>query len=444
MAIGISNFETLYQTYYPDSQLPYLLPKNLPLLNMVLGGSTDGQVSGDVIDMPWLAGPATGVSQTFATAQAMAGNAPQSLRPQVRLSQLFKVISILDKDQIQSQGSASYGELMEVTVRGARMDILNKLDYLLHANGTGNRASFTFASATPTVLSLNSTPTGLTGDTFGIALGAPVAETLFEINDQVVITSTNRADGTAPTIVAGPVTVTAVTSLINPVGGQSQSITVSASLAGSLTNSSVYGIALAGDTLGFSTALLNPSIIGLDAFNPYGGPQSGESFLGVNRTVFPTRYAGNWINGSNLNIEQALKRSATMMANSGVEPGGLVALMNPLDFDSLEAKLQSSARYMATELGVFFFDAIALNTAMGKVSVVCDPHVQQGFVRFVAPGALQLMYRNGLPHVATLTGGVNEQWGANYDGREQRLRSYAQMRCVDPRRLGIVKLPSVV
>jgi hypothetical protein len=53
------------------------------------------------------------------------------------------------------------------------------------------------------------------------------------------------------------------------------------------------------------------------------------------------------------------------------------------------------------------------------------------------------MYRDGLPHVATLGDGSTEQWGQNYDGREKRLRAYFQMRVRDPRKLGVGKLPSI-
>lgn len=436
MAVGISNFSQIYQTYYPDDQLPYLVPSTAVVLNMALGGSTDGQVSGNQIDMPWLFDEAAGVSQTFSVAQAAAGNAPSALRPTVYLSQAYKVLSFLDKDEIMSRGEASYGDLMEVTMKGVRNNFLSNIDLMLRGNGSGNVASFTWASATPTVLAFNSIPTGLTSDTTGAVLGSPVGPTAFTKGDSVVITSTNPKDGTAPTTVAGPFTVTGLSGLGN-------TITISANPG--LTNGNVYGVAKAGNTLGFNTSMLTPGVIGLDAYNPYGGVSATDNFLNQNRsTAIDQRVAGSWGDFStNFTVEQAIKRCATLMTNSGVEPGGFVIGMFPTDMDALDLKLQTQQRYTSTQVGVFYHEGIALNTSAGRVSVIADPHQAQGFFRVYAPGAMQLMYRDGLPHVATLKNGQTEQWGQNYDGRETRLRAYFQMRVRDPRKLAIGKLPNI-
>lgn len=439
MAIGISSFETLYQTYYPDSDLPYLTPKDAVLLNMFLGGSTDGQVSGDVVDMPWLLGPSAGVSQTYSTAASLANNAPVALRPQVRMSQIYKNLSFLDKDDILSRGEASYGELMETTIKGARQDFLSKIDQLLHGNATGNRMAFTWASATPTVLVGVSVPTTLSGDSAGKnKLGAPVGQTVFEIGDQVVITSTNPADGTAPTIVSGPYSVTAV-------DGNANSVTISASPAADLTNGNVYGIALAGDTLGFSTANLLPGLIGVANYNPFGGVTTTDSFLGVNRSVFGTRAAGTYFDASSgYSFEQGLRKGATQMKNTGLEAGGVTACMHPDDYDTLDFKLTSQNRYSTHEIGVVFFDSIVISSTMGRLNCVVDTHQAKGQARLYAPNPVELMYRNSLPHFATLRNGLDEQWGANYDGREMRMRAYVQTRCRDPRKLNVTALPQSI
>lgn len=435
MAIGISTFQTIYQTYYPDADLPYLTPKDAVLLNMFLGGSTDGQVSGDQVDMPWLLGPATGVSQTYSTAANLANQAPTSLRPVVRMSQVYKNLSFLDKDQILSMGEAAYGELMETTIRGSRQDFLSSLDELLHGNATGNRAAFTYASATPTVCTLVATPTSLTGDSANRQLGAGVAQTVFEVGDSVVITSTNPADGTVPTIVSGPYSVTAVNGNLN-------TVTLSASPAADLTNTNVYGIAIAGDTLGFSSALLLPGLIGVANYNPYGGVATTDSFLGVNRSVYGTRAAGTYFDASSgYSIEQGLRKGATQMKNTGLEAGGVTACMYPDDYDTLDFKLTSQNRYSSHQVGQVFFDSIAISSTMGRVDCVVDVRQAKGQTRLYAPNPIELMYRNGLPHFATLDDGSNQQWGGNYDGREMRMRAYLQTRCRDPRKLSVVALP---
>lgn len=434
MAIGISSFQTLYQTYYPDSDLPYLTPKSAVLLNMFLGGSTDGQVSGDVVDMPWLYGPSPGVSQTYSSAANAANNAPQALRPTVRMSQVYKNMSFLDKDDTLSRGEASYGDLMETTIKGVRNDFLNNIDMLLHGNASGNIAGFTYDSAAPTVCTLLSSRTGMNAGTT-YYLSAPVGQTIFEVGDSVVITSTNPNDGTAPTIVSGPYSVTAV-------NGNSNTVTLNASPAADLTTTRVYGLAKVGNTLGFSSSLLLPGIIGVEAYNPYGGPSSGESFLGVDRSVFGSRLAGTYFDASSgYSIQQGLRKIATGMSNTGLEAGGVVCCMAPDDYDTLDFSLASQNRYSSHEVGAVFMDAIAVNSSMGRLSTVVDVHQAKGLTRLYAPNAIELMYRNSLPHFATLRNGLDEQWGSNYDGREMRMRAYLQTRCRDPRKLATGKLP---
>ena len=417
MAIDRASFSTLYQTYYPDAKLPWLVPKNLPLLNMVLGGNTDGQVSGLQTDMPWLYGPSTGVSPSFAVAQQQSNAAPQTLRPTVRLSQLYKLIDLSDKDELLSQGVAAYGDLMETVIEGARMEFLNQLDQHLHYNGSGVRAAI--VSVTGANVTLNQTGS---------------IETVFERGHQLVITSTNPTDGTAPIVVEGPFTI----------------LSVNSDLGGSIITldhapvSTSGFIAINGATAGFSSALLNPNIVGLDAYNPFTPVTAGESFLGVDRSVYRSRLSGYRFDGSQRSTEAALKRLATLMAQGGVVGGSAMALLNPVDLDQLGDKLASYQRMSQTSIGMFFFESIALNTPLGRLDCVADPHQQAGFARIIMPGAVQLQFKNGLPHIATLSGGVDQEFGQNFDGRSMRMRAYAQQRCLDPRKLGIVALPAVV
>lgn len=436
MAIGIQAFQTIYQTYYPDDQLPYLTPSTALLLNMFLNGNTDGQVSGDVVDMPWLYGPATGVSQSYSTAAALAANAPAALRPTVRMSQAYKNMSFLDKDDLLSRGEASYGDLMETVIKGVRMDFLSKIDQLLHGNGSGNRCAVTYTTANGAILPLVSVPTQLGGGSSTTKLSAPIGQTVFEKGDSVVITTTNPNDGTVPTITAGPFTVSSV-------DGNANTITLSSDPG--LSNATVYGVALAGDTLGFNSSLVLPGLIGVGAYNPYGGPASGESFLGVDRSVYGTRLAGTYFDGtSGYSFEQATRKAATGMRNSGVESGDVTVAYHPDDYDTLDFKLTSQNRYTSHGVGAVFFDSIAINSTMGRLNAVVDLHQGKGLARLYAPGAGQLMYRNGLPHFAALNNGTDEQFGSNYDGREKRMRAYLQLRVTDPRKFAVVALPQSI
>ena len=417
MAITSGSFQSLYQVYYPQAELPYLVPQNLPLINMLVGGNSDGAVSGFITDMPWLLSPSVGVSQSFSEAQTQSNNAPTPLRPQVRLSQIYKLVDFSDKDELLSDGAASYGDLMENVVGGARNELLSNLDQLCHGAGSGIRCQVAAGVAVTTTT---------------IPLTTQATETFFELNQRIVICSNAPTSGVPPTIVQGPLVVTNVSQT---------SITVNA-----VSGADIQGlyIAKAGDTMGFNTASLEPSLIGMDAYNPIVAPQPRENFLGVDRSVFSTRASGYRFDGSTRSSEAAIKRLATLMSQGGVNAGGAKVFMAPVDMDALEDKLASYQRFQQSQLGVFFFDSIALNSPLGRLEIMSDPHQTQGFARIYSPGGLQLQYRNGLPHLATLSGGVDQEFGQNFDGRSVRLRAYTQIKCLDPRKQGIVALPATV
>lgn len=415
MAIGISTLQAIYQTYYPDNMLPYLLPENLPLLNMIqLRGKTD-TATGDVIDMPWLYGAPGGVSQSFDAASAMSGESPAAVRPTVRLSQIYKRLEILDKDNLQSNGEAAYQNLMETSMAMARIKVLNEIDLLLHANGSGTR---------------NNVVSNVTSAT--ITVGGPSVETSYEVGDQVVITSNSPATGTAPTIVSGPHRIVSV-------NGDAQQIT----LDSVVTVTTANFVALRGNTAGFGGALLNPNLIGLGAYNNITAPAGGESFLGIDRSVFQNRLSGYRLQGQTFSIQAAVKRLASNMSRGSVPGGFCGLLMHPDDLDALSTSMASVQRAdVSATVGAFSFDSVPVRTVLGTVTGLSDPHLEKGFARIVKPQVLELHYINGLPHLATLSGGVDQEFGANFDGRAVRMRGYMQLRCTDPRGLGIVALPS--
>jgi len=278
-------------------------------------------------------------------------------------------------------------------------------------------------------------PQGLNNGTTYI-VGAPVSQTVLEVNDQVVFTTTTKADGTAPTLANNNVyTVTSVDDL----GG-----TFTVNTDPGLTNTYWYGVAKVGNTLGFTSALLNPSIIGVAAFNPYGGVSTTDNFLGVNRSTYGSRFAGSWFDASsNYSMEQGCKKIATKVANTGVEGEGAFIALHPDDMDTMDFSVTSQNRYSQHQLGEVFFNSLAINSSLGRLDCILDRHQQKGFARVYLPGAIQLMYRGSLPGFATLNTGLDEQWGQNYDGREKRMRAYLQLRCRDPRKLGVAKLATV-
>lgn len=433
MAVGIGNFQTLFQTYYPDTDLPYLIPDNLPFLNMV--PKEDG-LSGDVIDHPFLYGARQGYSIDFNTAAAQAGTAPRAVRAALRCSQAYSLVEFFDKDMGLSQGEAAYADLFQKTMTGAMKDFLKNLDLDLHASGTGWRGTVVAVAgqANPT------TGVTLAANQIAVATGLPL-EAVFD-QDQLLQSATYAgfpltgsifppSDGRAPSTLSSPAQVTAV----DPV---SRTLT--------LTDASAFTvntfIVQAGGAVGFSASNLEGSFIGMDAWVPFGGVAATDNFNGINRSVYNTRLAGYSMDGSRLSIEDALKRLSARMSQGGARNAN-VCLINPLDWDALDSKMASFNRYSTFDTATYGFDSIVISGAAGRIDVVADPHMPQGYARLITPDTWVLRHKFQVPHIVDVQGRTVEQ-GLNFDGRTARLRVYAQLCCYEPHKNGIVKLPQVL
>jgi hypothetical protein len=433
MAVGIANFQTLFQTYYPDTDLPYLIPDNLPLLNMI--PKEDG-LSGDIIDHPFLYGARQGYSIDFNSAAAQAGTAPRAVRAALRCAQAYDIVEFFDKDMALSQGEAAYADMFQKTMTGAMKDFLNNLDLDLHASGTGWRGTVVAAAGGTNPFN----GATLAANQIAVATGMAL-EAVFN-QDQLLQSATYvgypltgsifpPSDGRAPTTLSPASQVLAV----DPVG---RTLT--------LTDPSQFTVGTfivqQGGAVGFSASNIEGSFIGLDAWVPYGGVSTTDNFCGVNRSVYSTRLAGYSFDGSRLSVEDALKRMSAKMSQGGARNAN-VCLINPLDWDALDSKMASFARYSTFDTATYGFDSIVISGAAGRIDVVADPHQPQGYARLITPDTWVLRHKMQVPHVVEIQGRTVEQ-GLNFDGRSARLRVYAQLCCYEPHKNGIVKLPQVL
>lgn len=434
MAVGIANFQTLFQTFYPELDFTYLIPNNLPLLNAL---PKTEHVSGDVIDHPFLYGTPQGYSIDFNVAQSQAGLAPRAIRASMRMSQAYKNLEFFDKDTVLSQGEAAYADLFQKTVEGAFEMFYNNLDLDFHGSGTGWRG--TVAAIPGGTNPVNGVT--LAANTIALTSALPL-EATFE-QDQLLQFATYTgfplagsifppSDGRAPTTLSTAVQVVSV----DPIAQTLLLSDASAATVGSF-------LVQAGGAVGFSSANLYGAPIGLDSWNPYGGvPATGDNFLGINRAVYNTRLAGYYFDGSRLSMEDAIKRLSSKMSLGGARSSNL-CLMHPLDMDALDSKMMTFGRYSTYDTANYGFDSIVIKGAAGRIDVVADPHQARGFARLLDPSVWTVYHKMALPHVVDVDGRTVEQ-GLNFDGRTARVRAYFQLACYQPHKNGIVKLPQVL
>lgn len=434
MPAGIQNSQAFYQTFYDDQAMQWLIPDNLPFLNMI--AKEDG-LSGDVIDHPFLYGPAQGYSADFNVAATQAGNTSKAVRASLRCSQAYSLVEFFDKDRELSLGDAAYMDLVEPIMTGKILDFNNQLDLDLHAGGTGWRG--TVGAIAGGTNPLNNATLG--ANQIYVMPGYGL-ETVFN-QDQQLQAATYAgfptvgsvfppADGRLPTTISGPVQVLAV----DPVN---RVLTLSDASAFQVNSFIVQ----AGGAIGFNASNLYGGVIGMDAWSPFAptGIPSSDNFCGVNRSTYGTRLAGYSKDLSRFSVEDAIKRMSAIMSQGGARSSN-VALINPLDFDALDSKLMTNTHYSSVQTATHGFDSIVINGAAGRIDCVPDPHQIQGYARIIDPSTWLLRHKRSIPHIVSVEDRQMEQ-ALNFDGRTARLRGYFQLCCMAPHKNGIVKLATI-
>ncbi len=109
---------------------------------------------------------------------------------------------------------------------------------------------------------------------------------------------------------------------------------------------------------------------GLQAWIPYGGVASNDSFLNVNRSVDSVRLAGNYLNAAQLSVEDAFIQAANNVAKQG---GKLTHFFVPFNKYAQLLKSQSAKVTIVEEVNPdISFDGLQVLTSKGPVLVMPD------------------------------------------------------------------------
>lgn len=112
---------------------------------------------------------------------------------------------------------------------------------------------------------------------------------------------------------------------------------------------------------------------GLAAWLPYGGP-SATPFFGVDRTVDSVRLGGNWLDGTQLSIEDAFIQATTNVATQGYD---LTHFFVPYNKYAQLLKSQSSKVVISDEVAPnISFDGLQVLTPSGPVAIFPDRNCQ--------------------------------------------------------------------
>ena len=114
----------------------------------------------------------------------------------------------------------------------------------------------------------------------------------------------------------------------------------------------------------------NLGMQGVGSWIPYGGVAANDSFLGVNRSVDPTRLAGNWLDATQLSVEDTFITAANNVAKQGFK---LSHFFVPYNKYAQLLKSQSAKVTIIEEVNPSIsFDGLQVLTPKGPVVVMPD------------------------------------------------------------------------
>lgn len=185
--------------------------------------------------------------------------------------------------------------------------------------------------------------------------------------------------------------------------------------------------------VGDYAASTGAKIKGLAAWIPLAAPTS-TAFYGVDRTVHPTRLAGNRLNDATAPVEDSIMTLAEVMHERGANPD--ICMISPRQFTKMSKRLNAKVEYDgAGGSASYGFSNIKIATSAGTVSVFADPDCPEDRGYLLTKDTWSLRHL-GLPEVVT-TDGLSALRRPGLDQIEIRCRYYAQPICKAPGENGV-------
>lgn len=115
------------------------------------------------------------------------------------------------------------------------------------------------------------------------------------------------------------------------------------------------------------------SVSGMEAWTPTDRTNLATTFNGVVRSVFPSRLAGIYFDGSTMGLAEALEKGLARGAIEGCFPDKIWVSFNT--FTNISLDLGAKAVREPVKIGEFGYDSIAVHGGGRKVSVVADQNL---------------------------------------------------------------------
>lgn len=419
------NMQVLKELYSDDSWvMKDLVFAGNPALALIPKDESAMGMGGKSFPVPVIYGAGQGRSATFATAQS--NQTAPSLGEFFVTRVSNYAIATIDNAFMEATktdlGAFMDGATMNVNTQIT--NITNDLAHDMYNDGSGSRGSY--GLGTGSLLSA-----GL------IQLDAISQAVQFEIGMSLVSYSVSGTTATQSTGANAGYVVAVDYNL-----GQ---VTVSTSQGGTATTPTSWSVsfpylAVQGD-INFASGGLAAGamlkIAGFGAWIPAVAPASNDSFFGQNRSVNPTRLAGNRFNGSNETIEEALIDAAGQVAQMRSAAGNPdYCFMNFVSYTALLKTLGSKVQYVDVkhdEIDISF-EGVQLIAPYGRITVLPDRNCPAQTAYLITMKTWKLRTLGRAPKILTY-GSYDTNQGlrvGNADAVEIRIGYYGNLTCNGP------------
>ena len=405
MSLGLAAAAPILKEYYTSQRVENMTYKDFPLYAML---PKDKNFYGKVLPLPIQIGNPQGRSAVFATAQA---NKTSSVYKDFVLTRVrdYSLASVDNETAEASENEkGAFIKALTREIDSAIESATTSLAWGLYGDGSGAIGTIS--------------ATGFANTNAFFTLANPDDVVKFEIGQKIVFAA---AASTGALRVGGSL-------LIAGVNRDTGLITTSAILSG------ITAIA-AGDYI-FTEGDRNAKISGLAAWLPFTAPTSGDSFLGVDRSVDVSRLAGLRFDASALSIEEGLVKGLTRCNREGGKPK--VVMANYTDWGNLELALGSKVQYMMSQASGradIGFEGIQVKTNKGVSNVIADPFCPINYMYGLTMESWKLFSLKEPIRILDLDGNKVLR-DSTSDSVELRVGGYFQLGCDAPGHNVVIKL----
>lgn len=346
MGLDLTTFNAALKEYYSQDYVENLVYKKNPFLAMV---PKQPKFPGKNLPVPLIYGNPQGVNSQFSTAQTRAA-ATNTRVSQFTLTRVKKYgIAVIDGETLKASQDeeGAFIEAATTEIDGVINATTRRIATDGFRAGWGKVGVLANSSFATTIATLATTEDAVN----------------FEIGMQIELAA---AEATGTLRAGGPMTVVAVD---RSAGTVTFAANISTTIATAAQNDVMF---ISGDRESAATPARR-CIAGLEAWLPQTAPASGDSFFGVDRSVDPTRLAGQRISGAGAPIEELLVEAAVVVGREGGKVSH--AFCSYRAWSQLQKALGAKVAYdmvASSNRADIAFKAIVVNGPDGEIKVIAD------------------------------------------------------------------------